>query len=179
VGVLFLAIILAAGIGVGYMLGMLLLNPKPGSFGSSIGAFVLGFTLLALISLVPILGIVLTIIAMVMGFGAIWLAKGFVEPGQELASTVKSSQPDTKPVAVKPEDIKPGQPILNVAQESEKPQAWTPAIPAFRMKKESSTTRRQQKAGSPDMRKTRAAISRGKTKKAVSRKTVQKNPAKR
>ncbi|MBN1595125.1 hypothetical protein JW933_04280, partial [candidate division FCPU426 bacterium] len=79
-GILAVVAASAAFISAGYMLGILIIKPQNNAKGKSLGAFGLGFTLLALLTLIPILGPVISILILFTGFGALWLAKGFMEP---------------------------------------------------------------------------------------------------
>jgi len=132
-GFLSLTVMLAAGIGMGYMIGILIIKPKVSATGPSIGAFVLGFTLLIMLGLIPILGNVVNLIVIVFGFGAIWLVPGFEEPQMKdiLSNVVSVPEPASVPAAKESAEIQSS--ALPIA-ESETVPDWKPAVPAFKKK---------------------------------------------
>jgi cytoskeletal protein CcmA (bactofilin family) len=168
-GLLALVIMLAAGIGMGYMLGILLLKPKEGKTGRSLGAMALGFTLLTLVGLIPILGGLLMALVILVGFGAMWLSKGFEEPTK---TGLLKSKPEKTSAAVtakvsKPEATQPAAPKPEV--KSKATTAWQPPVPAFKQAKGKTKTSVKKK-----VLKVKKVVSKA---KVVKKKTVSKPKA--
>ncbi len=125
---------LLAGLGVGYLLGFLLLKPGPAALGRNIAAFILGFTLLGLIGLIPVLGELIEVIVILGGLGALWLVKGFVEPKASLPAPAPMAARSEKPTEPQPTPAAPV-PSQTSSVSREKSLSWEPTVPAFKRKK--------------------------------------------
>ncbi|MCD4813736.1 hypothetical protein K8S19_08610 [bacterium] len=158
---------MATAIGMGYLLGVLVLKPAPDKMKANIGAFVLGFTALFLVELIPVVGALISLVVLFAGLGALWLAKNFVEP-----KVVMKVQP--KKAAVKPEPVLQSEiPVVPKAVTKKKSAVkhpeWKPAVPAFQ-----KTPRLVSKKKAASKKPAAKKVKQTTTKKTVSKKQVVK-----
>ena len=170
-GLLFLLVMLAAGIGMGYLLGILLIKPKVGATGPSLGAMALGFTILALMGLIPILGGVLMALVVLVGIGAMWLTRGFEKPGKQgMVKAKPQPQPQPQPMATPAKAI-----AAKIADTRQKP-----AVPKAKAKTKAKTEVRSTATWQPPVpafKQNKAGVKKKVTKKVVKKKV--KKPAKK
>ena len=78
-GLSYFILMLLGGLGIGYLIGFMLFKPQAGNKKMNILSFAIGFCLLTILTYIPGIGKVLSLLAAVMGTGGIWLARNFTE----------------------------------------------------------------------------------------------------
>lgn len=121
---------LFAAIGAGYTLGLLLLKPQPQALGKNLLAFFLGFTVLSVIQLIPVVGTLVDVLVILAGLGALWLLRTFQEPAPAVPVRPAPAKTQGPPSVAPPA---PQTPVSTAAASSPKT-AWKPSIPAFKKK---------------------------------------------
>jgi len=160
-GLFYLLMMFAARLGVGYLIGLAILKPAPADTGRNALSLLLGFSLLTLLGWVPLLGGLVNFVSILLGLGAIWLTKGFVEPVPQAIPA-----PEAVPAAILPAAEVAAVPkaaaVKSAANERKhtpaQGAAWQPEVPAF-------------------MKNSQAAAVKKTAKKAVAKKTVTKKTA--
>lgn len=142
---------LFASIGVGYLLGLLMLKPQPEERGRNLLAFFLGFTLLSLVQLIPVVGTILDVLVILAGLGALWLLRTFQEPAmaEKPQARAVAAKPHVQPVEV-PAKAPASAPASNAVKS-----VWKPSVPAFKKKGTAKTAAVKRPKRTPSKSKAR------------------------